>query len=250
MSASSSPLFPALSFVAVILAGSALYFAQQQPESTPVQTQASFDPSVLEESITALRQEMMGLQTKLDSLDKPTTEKPAPLTEEEQEEKRIQLRAIETERINAAVEAVMEKRGIELAQEAQRQAKREETRTRMPRWVGNAREKLPNLYEKIAEKMDLDPQTEMAVEEILESSFFVMTELTAELEEGDLTDEEALAVQTEIRQEAGSIVGQLDEVLDPEEMVQLGQLYSAEVDPRLGQGMINNGNQGNSDDEG
>jgi len=33
-------------------------------------------------------------------------------------------------------------------------------------------------------------------------------------------------------------------------MIALGQVYSEEVDPRLGGGMINNGNQGDSEDEG
>ena len=56
MSVSSSPMFPALSVVSLLLAGSALYFAQQQPEPVPVQTPASFDSSGLEESISALRQ--------------------------------------------------------------------------------------------------------------------------------------------------------------------------------------------------
>ena len=127
MSVSSSPLFPALSFVSVLLAGSAVYFVQQQPEPVPVQTQASFDPSGLEESISALRQEVMGLQSKLDSMGKTVSEKPGASTEPETEAKRVQLRAIEAERITAAVEAVMEERGVELAQDAQRRAKREKS---------------------------------------------------------------------------------------------------------------------------
>ena len=190
MSVSSSPLFPALSLVSVLVAGSALYFVQQQPEPVPVQTQASFDPSVLEESISALRQEVMSLQSKLDSMGKTVSEQPDPSTEPESEEKRIQLRAVEAERITAAVEAVMEERGVELAQQAQRRAKREDRRTGMPRWVGNARSKLPNLYDQIAEKMELDPQTEMAVEEILETGFERMTILSEELLNGDFPEEE------------------------------------------------------------
>jgi hypothetical protein len=248
MSVSSSPLFPALSFVSVLLAGSAFYFSQQQPEPVPVQTQASFDPSGLEESISALRQEVMGLQTKLDSMGKTVSEKPGALTEPESEKKQIQLRAIEAERITAAVEAVMEERGVELAQDAQRRAKREDRRTGMSRWVGNARSKLPNLYDQIAEKMELDPQTEMAVEEILETGFERMTILSEELFNGDFPEEEeaqmVAEIQGEIRQEVGTLIGELDEVLNPAQMVQLGQIYGEEVDPRIGQGIVNNGNQG------
>ncbi len=248
MSVSSSPLFPALSLVSVLVAGSAVYFVQQQPEPIPVQTQASFDPSVLEETISALRQEVMSLQSKLDSMDIATAEKSDAVVETEGEEKRVQLRAIEAERITAAVEAVMEERGVELANQAQRRAKREDRRTGMPRWVGNARSKLPNLYDQIAEKMELDPETEMAVEEILETGFETMTILSEELLNGDFPeDEEAQMVaeiQGEIRQEVGTMIGELDEVLNPAQMIQLGQIYGEEVDPRIGQGIVNNGNQG------
>ena len=254
MSVSSSPLFPALSLVSVLVAGSAVYFVQQQqPEPVPVQTQASFDPSVLEETISALRQEVMGLQSKLDSMEKTAAGKSGAVTEPESEKKRIQLRAIEAERITAAVEAVMEERGVELADQAQRRAKSQDRRTGMSRWVGNARSKLPNLYEQIAEKMELDPETEMAVEEILETGFETMTILSEELLNGDFPEEEeaqmVAEIQGEIRQEVGTIISELDEVLNPAQMVQLGQIYGEEVDPRIGQGIVNNGNEGDSEEE-
>ena len=254
MSVSSSPLFPALSFVAVVLSGSAIYFTQQQPKPVPVQTQASFDPSGLQESISALRQEVMGLQTKLDSMDKAAAEKSDAVVETEDEAKRVQLRAIEADRITAAVEAVMDERGQELADQAQRRAKSQDRRTGMSKWVGNARSKLPNLYDKITEKMELDPETEMAVEEILETGFETMTILSEELLNGDFPEgEEAemvAEIQGEIRQEVGTMIDELDEVLNPAEMIQLGQIYGQEVDPRIGQGIVNNGNQGDSENEG
>ena len=121
MPVSSSSLFPALSLVSVLLAGSAVYLAQQQPEAIPVQTRAPFDPSGLERSISVLVQEMKGLQSKLDSMGKTVSEQPDSSTEPENEQERIQFRARETERITAAVEAMMETRGVELAQNAQRQ---------------------------------------------------------------------------------------------------------------------------------
>ncbi|RUA07988.1 MAG: hypothetical protein DSY81_10890 [Bacillota bacterium] len=254
MSVSGSPLFPALSLVSVLVAGSALYFVQQQqPEPVPVQTQASFDPSRLEESISALRQEVMSLQSKLDSMDIAAAEKSDAMVETEGEENRVQLRAIEAERITAAVEAVMEERGVELANQAQRRAKIEDRRTGMSRWIGNARTKLPNLYDQIAEKMELDPETEMAVEEILETGFERMTILSEELLNGDFPEEEeaqmVAEIQGEIRQEVGTLIGELDEVLNPAQMVQLGQIYGEEVDPRIGQGIVNNGNEGDSEEE-
>lgn len=250
MSASGSPLYPALSFVAVILAGSAIYIAQQQPVPAPVQTQAAFDPTALEESMSALHQEVMQLQTKIDALDQVVTEKPDTNSEPENEEARIQLRAMEAERITAAVEAVMEERGVDLAQQAQRRAKREAGRTTMSKWVGTSRGKLPNLYDQIAARMELDPRTEMDVEEILETGFETLTIITDELVEGDHDDEEILALQIEAKEEFGNIIEQLDEILDPQQMINLGQIYSQEVDPKVGGAITNAGNQSEGEAEG
>ena len=252
----SSPLFPALSMLAVVLAGSAIYVAQQDTEPVPTQTQAAFDASVLEQSISSLRDEMASLQTRLESMEEAALEKSAAIgtTEVEAEAKRVQLRALEAERIAAAVEAVIDERGVELAKEAQRRAKREQGRTGMSRWVDNSRDKLPNLYDRIAEKMNLDHQTEIAVEEILETGYETMTILSEELLNGDFPEgEEAemvAEIQGEIRQEVGTMIGELDEVLNPAEMIQLGQIYGQEVDPRIGQGIVNNGNQGDGENEG
>ena len=74
--------------------------------------------------------------------------------------------------------------------------------------------------------------------------------ITTELVEGDLDDDEILALQIEAKDEFGNIIGQLDEVLDPQQMIQLGQIYSAEVDPKVGGAITDNGNQGDSEDEG
>ena len=256
MSVSSSPLFPALSLVSALVAGAALYSVQQQqtePQPVPVETEASFDPSGLEESVSALRREVLELQSKLVLMAKTVSEKPGVSTEPESEEKRVQLHALEAERITTAVEAAMEERGVELAKKAQRRANRVETGTRMSDWIGKARNKLPNLYNQITDKMELDPQTEMAVEEILETSFEVMTILSDEILNGDFPEEEEAQmigeIQTEIKQEVGSLIGELDEVLNPAQMVQLGQIYAEEVDPRIGQGIVNNGNEGDSEEE-
>jgi hypothetical protein len=62
----SSPLFPALSMLAVVLAGSAIYVAQQDTKPVPTRTQAAFDTSVLEQSISNLRGEVVSLQTRLE----------------------------------------------------------------------------------------------------------------------------------------------------------------------------------------
>ena len=88
----------------------------------------------------------------------------------------------------------------------------------------------------------------MEVEEILETSFEIMTILSNEILTGDFPAEEETEmiaeIQGEIRQEVGTMIGELDEVLNPAQMVQLGQIYAEEVDPRVGQGIVNNGNDG------
>ncbi len=254
MPVSTSSLFPALSLASALLAATAVYLAQQQPEAIPVQTPAPFDSSRLENSISELRQEVMELQSQLKSLGKTVSETPESLTGPENEARRVQFRARETERITAAVEAAMETRGVELAQGAAIRAKRDEVGGRMTKWVGTARNKLPNLYQKIAEEMELDPETEEAVEEILETGYQTMTILSNEILEGEFPEGEELEmiaeIQGEIREEVGSMVNELDEVLNPVQMIHLGEIYIEEVDPRIGQGIVNNGYEGDSATEG
>jgi hypothetical protein len=254
MSTSSTSFFHARSLLAVFLSATAIYFSQQTPaRMDPISTTTESNSTAqLEEAISSLRGELITLQFRLDALELTSIEESAALgaTEIEAEAKRVQLRALEAERITAAVEAVIDDRGVELAKEAQRRAKREQGRTGMSRWVDNSRNKLPNLYDRIAEKMDLDRQTEIAVEEILETGFETLTMITNELVEGDLDDGEVLALQIEAKDEFGNIIEQLDEVLDPQQMIHLGQIYSAEVDPKVGGAITNTGNQGDSANEG
>ena len=120
----------------------------------------------------------------------------------------------------------------------------------MSKWVNNSRQKLPNLYDQITDTMNLDPRTEIEVEEILETGFETLTIITTELMEGDHNDEEVQALQIEAKQEWGNIIGQLDEVLEPQEMIQLGQIYSEEVDPKVGGAITDTGNQGVEEAEG
>jgi hypothetical protein len=81
-----------------------------------------------------------------------------------------------------------------------------------------------------------------------------MTILSNEILEGDFPEGEELEmiseIQGELREEVGALIGELDEVLNPAQMVQLGQIYIEEVDPRVGQGIVNNGNQGDVEGEG
>jgi hypothetical protein len=238
----------------VILSATAIYFTQQTPaRMDPVSTTTESNSAAqLEEAISSLRGELITLQFRLDALELASIEESAALgtTEIEAEAKRVQLRALEADRIAAAVEAVIDERGVELAQEAQRRAKKEEGRTRMSRWVGNSRDKLPNLYDRIGDQMSLDPQTKIAVEEILETGFETLTMITTELVEGDLDDDEILALQIEVKDEFGNIIRQLDEVLEPSEMIWLGTLYSAEVDPKLGSAIEDAGVYIDEEDEG
>ena len=160
-------------------------------------------------------------------------------------------------RIIDAVDRVMEEKGLEYARAAQERSDQQQQRAKLNKsrdgfvsWVDSGRAKLPNLYNRIAE-LDLAPQTAIEVEEILENGFQTMAFLTEQLYTDPPPEEaDAMAIMGEVKEEAGSIIQDLDEILTPEEMIALGQVYSEEVDPRLGGGMINNGNQGDSEDEG
>ncbi len=247
MSVSNSSAFQAISILAMILSGIAIYSTQQSPATIePVPTTESNNTAQLEEAIASLRGELITLQFRLDAVEQAGIEESAAreTTDIEAETNRVQLRALEAERIAAAVEAVIDERGVELAKRAQSQAKREQSRAGMSRWVDKARNQLPNLYERIADKMELDPRTEMAVEEILETGFETISMIATEMAEGDLNEDEVLALQVETKDEFGNIIRQLDEVLEPQEMVLLGQIYSVEVDPKLGGAITNSGNQG------
>jgi len=247
MSVSNSSAFQAISILAVILSGIAIYSTQQPPATMdPVPTTESNNTAQLEEAIASLRGELITLQFRLDAVEQAGVEESSAreTTGIDAEAKRVQLQALEADRIAAAVEAVIDERGVELAKQAQRQAKREQSRGSMSRWVDKARSRLPNLYERIADKMELAPRTEMAVEEILETGFETMSMIATEMAEGDLNDEEVLALQVETKDEVGNIIQQLDEVLEPQEMVLLGQIYSVEIDPKVGGAITNSGNQG------
>ncbi|MGE4619469.1 MAG: hypothetical protein AAEJ04_06645 [Planctomycetota bacterium] len=244
MLSTSSPIFPALSAIAIVLSAITFYFTQQEAAPQAEKKTAVYDSAPLEQSIEVLTNEILRLGTRLESLEELASKDSSPLAKTANKEDTESDQELVEARINQAVEAVIEERGVELAQEAQRRAKRQQGRTGMSRWVDNSRDKLPNLYDQIADTMNLDPRTELEVEEILETGFETLTMITNELLEGDLNDEEVTALQIEAKDEFGNIIEQLDEILEPQEMIQLGQIYSEEVDPKVGGAITNNGNQG------
>ena len=256
VSTNTTSLFQATSILAVILSGTAIYFTQQSPARTdPVSTATESNSAAqLEEAISSLRGALITLQFRLDALELASVEEPA--TPEDAVARIANGGELEG-RIIDAVDRVMEEKGLEYARAAQERADQQQQRAKLNKsrdgfvsWVDSGRAKLPNLYNRIAE-LDLAPQTAIEVEEILENGFQTMAFLTEQLYTDPPPEEaDAMAIMGEVKEEAGSIIQDLDEILTPEEMIALGQVYSEEVDPRLGGGMINNGNQGDSEDEG
>ncbi|MDE0961411.1 MAG: hypothetical protein OSB09_11600 [Planctomycetota bacterium] len=255
-SSSSSSFFQAISILAVILSGIAIYFSQLKPtELIPVQTGIrSSNSEPLEQSIAALRGELISMQLRLDSLELAALDKSKPGQSPDAE---VAGQQDLDSRIVVALDRVMESKGLEYAEvaqqeaEAQRQQKKlQQSRDGFAKWVDHGRAKLPNLYNRIRDDLDLAPQTAFEVEEILENGYQTMAFLTEQL----YTDPppeglDATAIMGEVKQEAGSIIQDLGQILTPGEMIALGQVYSEEVDPRLGQGIISNGKEGDHEEE-
>ncbi len=255
MSTSATSFFHASSLLAVILSATAIYFTQQTPARTdPVPTTTESNSTAqLEEAISSLRGELITLQFRLDALELTSIDAPATAEDKAVE---IATRGDLDGRIIDAVDRVMEEKGLEYARAAQERADQQQQRDKLNSsrdgfvsWVDNGRAKLPNLYHRLDE-LDLAPQTAIEVEEILENGFQTMAFLTEQLYTDPPPEQaDAMAIMGEVKEEAGSIIQDLDEILTPEEMIALGQVYSEEVDPRLGQGFINNGNEGDDEDE-
>lgn len=255
MSTSATSFFHATSLLAVLLSATAIYFTQQTPvRMDPVATTTESNSAAqLEEAISSLRGELITLQFRLDAMELASVEEPAT---PEDAVARIASGGELEGRIIDAVDRVMEEKGLEYARAAQERADQQQQRAKLNKsrdgfvsWVDNGRAKLPNLYHRLDE-LDLAPQTAIEVEEILENGFQTMAFLTEQLYTDPPPEQaDAMAIMGEVKEEAGSIIQDLDEILTPEEMIALGQVYSEEVDPRLGQGFINNGNEGDDEDE-
>ena len=73
MSVTPLSLFQSLSVVAVILSGTAIFISQKedQPEFTGTSAVGAVDTSVLEETISQLRGDLLTMQMRLDLLEQP-----------------------------------------------------------------------------------------------------------------------------------------------------------------------------------
>ena len=259
MSIQATSLFRSSSLLAVLLSVIAIYIASQSPTegNPPPITVQSNHVDQLEKTIANLRDELITLQFRLDGLEELELARGQESTPPEAEVVESSADGELDGRIIAAVDRVMVAKGLEFAkvarqeaEEQQQQKKLNQTRDGFSSWVDNGRAKLPNLYNRIRDELELAPQTALEVEEILENGFQTMSFLTEQLYTDPPPEQaEALAIMGEVKGEAGSIIEELDEILTPEEMIALGQVYSEEVDPRLGQGFITNGNQGDDEDE-
>jgi len=256
MQTSGISIFHASSLLAVLLSGIAIFISQQPAEPVdPVPAAVdSAQVELLQDTISSLRDEVITLQFRLDALEIASKEK---ATSPDGDVVEIAASGELESRLIDAIDRRMETKGLEYAEVARQQAEERATQDKMNKnrdgfasWVDGGRAKLPNLYSRIRNELELAPQTAIEVEEILENGFQSMAFLTDQLY-ADPPPEgaEARTIMGEVKEEAGSIIQDLDELLTPEEMISLGLAYSEEVDPRLGQAIINNGKEGDDDDE-
>ncbi|MEM7166479.1 MAG: hypothetical protein AAF581_13520 [Planctomycetota bacterium] len=242
MSPSSTIAVLAISCLALAGAGAAVFMSQQQPRTTTTTTIEQVDTTDLEQQIAQLRAEVTTLRARLDAVEAKPALSPTISASSTGTDVEYSAEAPEEDRIALAVEAVLEEKGVEYVKQAQRIAKRDGARDGMTKWVNSRRERLPALYERISQKMRLDPRRGRQVEDIIHTTFESMNELTEQLHaEPPLSDEDQYAIMGEIKTSVGTMVGQLDEVLEDEELIQLGELTIESELPRVGYAIIEEG---------
>ncbi|MGB1809196.1 MAG: hypothetical protein ACPHQT_02795, partial [Planctomycetota bacterium] len=141
-------------------------------------------------------------------------------------------------KVDEAVQKALDKQGVDLVKKAQRQAKREGNRTSFDKFVSRFGEGLPQVYQGISEKMNLDRNRQQQLEETLESGWARMDELTAQLYNDDLAPEEEMALMGDIKSVVGETIDELGTFLNGNEMMDLGEIMMAtEGTERMGMGV-------------
>ena len=226
----------ALSFVSLVAAGTAIYLVKQpaEPATAPTQT-APVDLSEFEDELSELHAEIRTLKHRLDAVEarpRPSAPSESALQAPPSEAAKAAWSAQklkENEALTQAVEAVLEEKEI-----AQREAKRAKQSAGMRDWVTKQTAKLPALYQRIGQKMNLTPVRRREVEAIIDGTFTRMTELSDELQaDPPPTEEDSYAIMGEIKSSVGTMVEELDEVLNDDELLELGEITAEEL-PRVG----------------
>ena len=233
----------ALSIVSLTLAASAVFMSQHGSPPTPVTTTpVAVDTTALEESVARLAEEVDSLRARVAAVEQP----PTAVADGEPSADGLPVEtrdlAMLEEPIARAVEEIMEQNGVDYVRKAQALTKRVSARDGMTRWVRTRQDQLPVLRERIAEKLDIDRPRREQVTEIVDNAFVNMGTIIELLnEDPPPSDEESRLMMGEVKQSVGVMVGELDEILDDDELIQLGEITIASEMPRVGYAIIEEG---------
>ncbi len=240
-------LFSALSIVAVILAGVALYVSQN-PSVPPTVTRGAApaaNAAALEQQVEGLVSDVESLRAQLADLERALAHA-APAGESAAKEVPADLLDLHglKEPIARAVEAVMERNGVDYVRRAQAEAKRGGARKGMTNWFQSQQDQLPVLRQRIADKLNIDRPRREQVTEIMDTAFASMgTAIELLSADPPPSDDEADELMREVKQGFGTMVADLDEILDGEELIQLGQITLETELSGLGSAIVVQGKQ-------
>lgn len=248
MSDSKNSLFHSISLLALILSATAIFLHQQSTPApaTPGNPQISSDTSQLEESLSLLRNEVRQLQTKLASIEAATIRSDSSRTPGRGPTSSTGILLEETgstdaagksvsallgedlstdERLLAAVEAVMEERGVEYTRAAMRRSEIEESRDKTTEFVDGSLERVPRILDQVAREMNLGATRQLQLEDVLLTYSDTAAQITDELySDPPPSYDETEQIVAEYWQVFGQLGGQLQEVLNEQEMKQFGQI--------------------------
>jgi hypothetical protein len=234
-----TPAFKALVIVALILSGISLVISNNAPvqeSARPPQKVAPVDTAALQESLNQLTAELITISARLDALETPATKDVLAGKKGQGGSKDALVgEAAIAAKVEEAVEKALDQQGVDLVKKAQREAKREGNRAGFDKFVSSYGEGLPQVYQSITDKMNLDRNRQQQLEETLEAGWARMDEMTAQLFNNDLAPEEERELMGEIKSVGGETIQELGTFLNPGEMMQLGEIMmSTEGTERMG----------------
>jgi hypothetical protein len=239
MSDSKNSLFPSISLLALVLSATAIFLQQQATPSLPSpanQATVGSDTTALEESLSLLRDDVLLLQARLEAIETSSNQRPNPATEilDEANTDSASSKSVSAllgqdlssdERLLAAVEAVMDERGVEYTRAALRRSEIEESRDKTTEFVDGSLERVPRIIDQVAREMNLGAARQLQLQDVLLTYSDTAAQLTDELYSDPAPGyDETEQIIAEYWQVFGQLGGQLQEVLNDEELKQFGQI--------------------------
>ncbi|NRA75798.1 MAG: hypothetical protein HRU16_07615, partial [Planctomycetes bacterium] len=217
----------------------AIFLQQQATPSLPSpanQAAVGSDTTALEESLSLLRDDVLLLQARLEAIETSSNQQPNPATEilDEAKTDSASSKSVSAllgqdlssdERLLAAVEAVMDERGVEYTRAALRRSEIEESRDKTTEFVDGSLERVPRIIDQVAREMNLGAARQFQLQDVLLTYSDTAAQLTDELYSDPPPGyDETEQIIAEYWQVFGQLGGQLQEVLNDEELKQFGQI--------------------------